>query len=606
MWSFHFVIALHLWSVVASGTTSPWILHEEHLDIPSGWTRARKLPSTSPIRLRIALAPSVTMDEMNSYLHDVSHPDSPNYGKHWTPEQVAAKFAAKNDTITAVHNWLVDSGIAPDRVKLSPSNGWLHVLNSTAGEAEELLHTKYHVYVHDTGVEHIATQRYHLPAHVVPHVDFVVPTIHFDAKIPTMTVSRSRNSTEKARRSGSWCEQIEPNCYRGLYGIPETPPSPAKQNGFGIVEYAPNAYLQKDLDMFAKQFSPSLVGKFPKQISIHGGTQQTKLKGSEYNGESDYDLQYAMSLVGEKQQVTLYQVGILAVDSMSDDNFLDAIDAFYCFSSFGNTQHDHTGGYKGPKACGTDKPTNVISSSHAAPEVAISNSYAARQCIEYGKLGVMGVTVLYSSGDSGVAGIYGQCGPSHGKAQTFVPMFPATCPFVTAVGGTELPSDSDNYKEVAWSGSGGGWSNYFAMPAYQADAVKYYLKHHQHGYPSDIWNSTGRSRAYPDISANANNILGAVNGLWTLGSGTSISAPVVGSIITLINDERIRAGKRPVGFINPALYSKKFAGAFTDITSGNNPGCGTQGFKTAKGWDPVAGLGTPKFAQLADAWLTLP
>ncbi|KAH7904096.1 Pro-kumamolisin, activation domain-containing protein [Hygrophoropsis aurantiaca] len=324
MWSFHFVIALHLWTAAVSGGTSPWILHEEHPNIPSGWTRARKLPSTSPIRLRIALANSVSMDEMSSYLNDVSHPDSPNYGKHWTPEQVAAKFAAKNDNITAVRNWLVDSGIAPDRVKLSPSKGWLHVLNSTAGEAEELLHTEYHVYLHDTGVEHIATQRYHLPAHVAPHVDFVVPTIHFDAKIPTMAVSESHNSTGKARRGGSSrCEQMQPHCYRGLYGIPETPPSPAKQNSFGIVEYTPNAYLQKDLDMFADLFSPSLVGKSPKRISIDGGTQQTKLRGSKYNAESNYNLQYAMALVGEKQPVTLYQVG----DTVKGKRKVDIADA---------------------------------------------------------------------------------------------------------------------------------------------------------------------------------------------------------------------------------------------------------------------------------------
>ncbi|KAH7904097.1 hypothetical protein BJ138DRAFT_1119735 [Hygrophoropsis aurantiaca] len=72
---------------------------------------------------------------------------------------------------------------------------------------------------------------------------------------------------------------------------------------------------------------------------------------------------------------------------------------------------DHKpGGYKGPEACGTAKPTNVISSSYGMNEGGLSNSYAARQCIEYGKLGIMGVTVLYPSGDGGVGGIGGQCG----------------------------------------------------------------------------------------------------------------------------------------------------------------------------------------------------
>ena len=33
------------------------------------------------------------------------------------------------------------------------------------------------------------------------------------------------------------------------------------------------------------------------------------ITGAEYNAESDLDLQYAMTLVGKSQSVTLYQVG---------------------------------------------------------------------------------------------------------------------------------------------------------------------------------------------------------------------------------------------------------------------------------------------------------
>ncbi|THG98674.1 hypothetical protein EW026_g3567 [Hermanssonia centrifuga] len=60
------------------------------------------------------------------------------------------------------------------------------------------------------------------------------------------------------------------------------------------------------------------------------------------------------------------------------------------------------------------------------------------------------------------------------------------------------------------------------------------------------------------------------------------------------------AGKSPLGFLNPFLYS--IAGStFTDITTGSNPGCGTNGFPATTGWDPVTGLGTPNFAALAEA-----
>lgn len=57
-------------------------------------------------------------------------------------------------------------------------------------------------------------------------------------------------------------------------------------------------------------------------------------------------------------------------------------------------------------------------------------------------------------------------------------------------------------------------------------------------------------------------------------------------IIALVNDARIAAGKSPLGFLNPWIYSKGFNG-FTDITSGSAVGCSTRGFPAVTGWDPV-------------------
>jgi len=67
----------------------------------------------------------------------------------------------------------------------------------------------------------------------------------------------------------------------------------------------------------------------------------------------------------------------------------------------------------------------------------------------------------------------------------------------------------------------------------------------------------------------------------------------------LINDELISAGRRPLGFLNPWLYANPRA--FNDITSGSNPSCDNTGFNATTGWDPVTGLGTPKFAALKAA-----
>jgi tripeptidyl-peptidase-1 len=82
------------------------------------------------------------------------------------------------------------------------------------------------------------------------------------------------------------------------------------------------------------------------------------------------------------------------------------------------------------------------------------------------------------------------------------------------------------------------------------------------------------------------------------------SAPIFASIITLINQQRIKAKKSTVGFLNPVLY--KNPDAFNDIVKGSNPGCGTKGFNAVKGWDPVTGLGTPDYDKLLDIYMALP
>jgi len=228
------------------------------------------------------------------------------------------------------------------------------------------------------------------------------------------------------------------------------------------------------------------------------------------------------------------------------------------------------------------------------------------------KLGLQGVTVVFSTGDNGVSGIQSKCLGTNGRA--FNPQFPASCPYVTAVGGTEVfPGKTVNDPESAWPSSGGGFSNIFSSPSYQKAAVSSYFNNSDPGYAyysgtdklganGGLYNRSGR--AYPDVSANANGILIANGTRLTHSGGTSASAPTFASIINRINEERIKTGKGPVGFVNPTLY--KNPGVLNDIVNGTNPGCGSQGFRAVRGWDPVTGLGTPNFGRMRDLFVGLP
>lgn len=241
------------------------------------------------------------------------------------------------------------------------------------------------------------------------------------------------------------------------------------------------------------------------------------------------------------------------------------------------------------------------------------------------KLGLQGVTVVIASGDSGIASRSGLClGPHH---DIFVPDNPSGCPYITAVGSTELPHGASiKDAEVATTGfsSGGGFSNVFDRPWWQEDAVSEYLLRHNPNYYS--YNTTGgkipddtdgiynrNGRAYPDVAAFGDNGLAVVRGEPTAVGGTSMAAPIVAAIINRINEERLNLGKGPVGFINPALYQGQSRGydLFNDVTVGDQrlggaygdrypSACGNNGFSATPGWDPVTGYGTPRYQKLLE------
>lgn len=174
----------------------------------------------------------------------------------------------------------------------------------------------------------------------------------------------------------------------------------------------------------------------------------------------------------------------------------------------------------------------------------------------------------------------------------------------TILGGEMAVSDPDPKNPKNDFFSGGGFSNVFGLPSYQSHAVTNYLTNHRPRYSSDIFNSSGHSRAYPDVSALGLNLATVFLGETFGVGGTSASTPIFASIVTLLNEARIMAGKGPIGFLNPTMYANP--DAFNDITVGGNPGCGTEGFQCAPGWDPVTGLGTPNFEKLKEVFLRLP
>lgn len=230
-------------------------------------------------------------------------------------------------------------------------------------------------------------------------------------------------------------------------------------------------------------------------------------------------------------------------------------------------------------------------------ENTVNVAYARRVNAEFQKAGLRGISLFFSSGDGGVSGSHStQC-----KNGRFIPTFPSASPWVTAVGGT-TGTDPETGAHL----SGGGFSDYWQRPSWQDAAVHGYLSSGVALPSSGAFNHSGAG--FPDVSAQAEGFTIVAGGQTFPVSGTSCSSPTFAGIVSLVNDARMAAGKGPLGFLNQVLYKRATAtsGAFTDIVSGNNPGCGTDGFACARGWDPVTGLGTPNFEKLRDIAMGLP
>ena len=203
----------------------------------------------------------------------------------------------------------------------------------------------------------------------------------------------------------------------------------------------------------------------------------------------------------------------------------------------------------------------------------------------------MGITLIVSSGDNGV-GANGTCFANDGtNSSTFLPAFPASCPYVTTVGATQqFDPEIVAHDDANGFTSGGGFSYYFDRPSYQDTVVESYLDNTLGGGYEGLFNPNGR--AYPDVAAQGEHFITIVNGTNRHVDGTSAAAPTFASIMSLVNDARLAKGEKPLGFLNPWLYSEGYRG-FTDVTKGSALGCNSSGLPAAPGWDPVTGFGTP-------------
>lgn len=333
-----------------------------------------------------------------------------------------------------------------------------------------------------------------------------------------------------------------------LYGFPTN--ATAADQTIALIELG-GGFRQADISAYFK----SLGQKTPKVVAVSvSGGKNTPGDANGADGEVMLDIEVAAAVAPGSRIVVYFAPN-------TDQGFVDAI---------ASAVHDTT--YK----------PGIISISWGAAEVnwtaqAMNALDAACQ-----SAAALGITITVASGDNGSSdGV-----SDNGKHVDF----PASSPHVLACGGTRLASSNGAItSETVWNdgasggATGGGVSNFFALPSWQKSVA----------VPKPTGASGGRG--VPDVAGNADPDTGysiRVDGQTMVIGGTSAVAPLWAGLIALANQQNGQSA----GFINSAIYASKAKSAFRDITQGNNGA-----FQANSGWDACTGLGSPVAPKLITA-----
>ena len=430
---------------------------------PPGWERVRRAKNLETVQVTFAIKQSMPW-WLESKLRAVSYPDSPEYGRYMSFEEIAEHVYGLPESVQAVLDALESVGIT-GQVDFTLGRDFAVVRDMPVSAAEKLFRAEFHhyQYVQIPSWTTIKSLKFSLPATLYGHVDFISGINDFAR--PNRIRARMSHMNYNAS------EVVDPVTIDKVYNISgyvASNPSSSQAVAAFLFEY----YGQKDLNVFEKKYNLSNA-----TISIHGFNNM-----SSPGLEAELDIEY---ICGVGRNVTTWFVSVPKPSGGHED-----------FLSYIITQINTT-----------DSPW-VHSVSYADIEPEFNRDFIERTNNEFMKFGISGRTILVASGDSGM-----YC---HNKE--YVPYWPASSPYVTTVGGTKPDHVS------IWPGSGGGFSDVSVTPDYQKAAVAKYLSTML--TPLSV-NFSRNGRAYPDLTSFSEACITEYEGRFSPLEGTSCATPII-------------------------------------------------------------------------------
>ena len=561
-------------------------------ELPQGWEFERKADAGDNMTLSIHLR-QPQMAALRNRLDIISDPDHADYGSHLTREELDQYRAPNPMAVESVTAWLKTNGVGNLKVK-GPSINFAAPVSVT----NALLKAEVGEYSFEGSMTSLRSLHHSIPAHLADYIDLVHPISHFTPPVQRRASPPSLAQTPGVRsRQGQDCpSSVTPGCLRKLFKLPGLPKGSRNSSlaRIGVAGFLDQYVHYADTNVFFQKYAPyvstdsssnSSSSSSSFDVVLVNGGQNPQLPSSGAGTEASLDVEYAAAL-GWPARVTYFSVGgrgikldDQGVPSLRSDNepYLELLE--YLLSLPEAAPHF----------------PHVLSVSYADDEQSVPRAYAERVCDLFAQLAARGMTTLVATGDGGVRGTgqVTQCVSNDGEGRPmFIPTFPASCPYVTAVGAT-LASGGPPFEAASFSA--GGFSNYFRVPRWQRrDAASYVAA--MGPSHAGFYNSSGR--AVPDLSTIGINYLIQWAGLQTSILGTSASTPVIAALIALIDDARLQAGKPSLGWLNPALYtSSAVRAALDDVIGGTSRQCVYHddvefGYEATKGYDCVTGIGS--------------
>jgi tripeptidyl-peptidase I len=336
-------------------------------------------------------------------------------------------------------------------------------------QAESLLHSEYHWFVNeDDGGTLIRTLEWSVPKHLEEHIEVIQPTNSFfrtvpqdryggipkpqwelEGRIPTYEELVEEDLVERGHLDVPALADLPPHptvdqacnrlavsslCLRVLYGTLDyqvQQQAPNNTNKVGLVNFLGNNNNRSDVARYLEIYRPDAAAEGAAQtfetILINGAVEQQTPNTPEQM-ERAAGLEGALDVetligVAHPVPVVAWNVGGEPPFQASQNKVENSNEPYMEWLQYLLAQEDGT-------------LPQVISISYADEEQTVPESYAKRVCEAFAQLGARGVSVIVASGDEGV-GKNGKCVSNDGKDRPkFLPTFPASCPFVTAVGGT--------------------------------------------------------------------------------------------------------------------------------------------------------------------------